>query len=165
MNVEPRRIAPAPIRRTLQVHASAERAFDVFVGHMGSWWLKSHSLLQSAQKDVIVEPRTGGRWYEVGEDGDERMWGRVIEWDRPARIVLAWQLTADWEYDPAFETTVEVRFTAEGDGTRVDFEHRDLERYGARAEELRGGYETGMDGGWGLLLEDYRKAVEAEGRG
>ena len=113
--------------------------------------------------DVVIEPRAGGRWFEVGEDGSEQMWGRVLEWSGPDRVVLAWQLTGDWAYDPDFETTIEVRFQADGDHTLVEFEHRDLERFGERAEEIRGGYETGMDGGWAALLEQYRATVEAGG--
>ena len=161
MNVEVQRIAPAPIRRSLRVKARKEKAFDTFVTGMGSWWMKSHSLLQSPQKDVLIEPQPGGRWYEVGEDGSEQDWGKVIGWERPDRILLAWQLNAEWVYDPEFETTVEVRFTADGDDTIVEFEHRDLDRFGAKAEAVRGDYDTGMDGGWRELLARYQKRVEA----
>ena len=161
MNVEAQRIAPAPIRRTLWVKASREKAFDTFIAGMGSWWLKSHSLLQSPQKDVIVEPRTGGRWYEIGEDGSEQVWGKVLGWERPDRVLLAWQLNADWSYDPDFETTVEVRFSPDGDHTIVEFEHRDLERFGERAAQVRGDYESGMDGGWGELLAGFQRAAES----
>jgi len=162
MNVETQRIAPAPIRRTLRVRASQEKAFDTFFGGMGGWWLKTHSLLESPQKDVIVEPRNGGRWYEIGEDGSEAIWGKVLGWERPGRVLLAWQLNAEWTYDKDFETTVEVRFTPDGDHTIVDFEHRDLERFGDKAEAVRGDYETGMDGGWRQLLAGYQQVAEAD---
>ena len=162
MNVEAQRISPAPIRRSLRVKASQDKAFRTFVAGMGSWWMKSHSLLQSPQKDVLIVPETGGRWYEVGEDGSEQTWGRVLDWGAPDRVVLAWQLNADWTYDPDFETTVEVRFTPDGDHTIVDFEHRDLERFGEKAEAVRGDYDTGMDGGWRSLLDFYQSAAEAE---
>lgn len=161
MNVEAQRIAPAPIRKSIRVKATPDRAFAVFTASMGQWWLKSHSLLQSPQQDVVIEPRDGGRWFEVGEDGSEYEWGRVLAWSPPERVMLAWQLNADWTYDPEFETTVEVRFVPDGDHTLVEFEHRDLERFGARADELRGGYESGMDGGWTALLEQYRAAADA----
>jgi uncharacterized protein YndB with AHSA1/START domain len=128
---------------------------------MGRWWPKSHSLLSSPQREVVVEPRTGGRWYEVGEDGSEQDWGRVLAWEPPHRLVLAWQLDADWKYDPGFATTVEVTFTVDGDATVVAFEHRDLERYGERAAEVRGGYESGMDGGWAALLEGFKREAES----
>jgi len=160
MNVESQRIAPAAIRKSIRVKASQQKAFDTFIARMGKWWLKSHSLLKSPQADVVIEPRSGGRWFEIGEDGSEQMWGRVLEWDSPNRVVLAWQLTAEWAYDPEFETTVEVTFMTDGDETLVEFEHRDLERFGPKAEEIRGGYESGMDGGWAQLLENYRQAAD-----
>ena len=163
MDVETQRISPAPIRKSIRVNASRQTAFDTFVGSMGQWWLKSHSLLKSPQADVVIEPHEGGRWFEIGEDGSEQMWGRVLRWDAPDRIVLAWQLTGDWAYDPGFETTVEVRFIPDGDDTTVEFEHRDLDRFGPNAEEIRGGYETGMDGGWAALLEQYRQQAESRG--
>ena len=162
MNVETQRIAPAPIRRSLRVRASQEKAFDTFVGGMGGWWMKSHSLLKSPQTDVVIEPRTGGKWYEIGEDGSEQLWGKVLGWERPGRILLAWQLNGEWTYDEDFETTVEVRFTPDGDHTIVDFEHRDLERFGDKAEAVRGDYETGMEGGWGQLLAFYQQAAETD---
>ncbi len=158
MNVETRRIAPAPIRRTLRVKTSQQKAFDTFVA-MGRWWMKSHSLQPSGQRDVVIEPRTGGRWYDIGEDGAEMDWGRVLDWGAPERLVLAWQLNAEWSYDPDFETTVEVRFTADGEETIVEFEHRDLERFGEKAHEVRGDFDTGMDGGWGELLAGYERAI------
>jgi uncharacterized protein YndB with AHSA1/START domain len=162
MSSEAQRIVPAPIRKTLRVRAPIERAFRLFTEGMGGWWMKGHSLLASPQADVRIEPRTGGRWYEVGEDGSEQDWGRVLAWEGPHRIVLAWQLDADWAYDPDFETTVEVTFAADGDATVVVFEHRDLERYGERAAEVRGDYETGMDGGWAALLARFVEATEGD---
>lgn len=161
MNVETQRISPAPIRKSIRVKAPPEKAFGVFTTGMGKWWLKSHSLLKSPQHDVVIEPCAGGRWFEVGEDGSEYEWGRVLIWSPNERVVLAWQLNADWTYDADFETTVEVRFVPDGDHTLVEFEHRDLERFGPRADELRGGYESGMDGGWTALLDQYRQLCEA----
>lgn len=154
------RIAPAPIRKSLRVRAPQERAFRTFTQAMGSWWIKGHSLIPAGQRDVVIEPRDGGRWYETGEDGSEQMWGRVLEWDPPARVMLAWQLNGDWRYDPDFETTVEVRFVPDGDHTLVEFEHRDLERFGDKADAVRGDYESGMDGGWGQLLARFQERVE-----
>jgi uncharacterized protein YndB with AHSA1/START domain len=158
MTVEAQRISPAPIRRTLRVRAGREKAFDTFVAGMGGWWLKGHSLLASPQVDVVVEPRAGGRWYEVAEDGSEQLWGKVLDWRRPERVRLAWQLDADWTYDPDFETIVEVSFTADGDHTIVEFEHRDLEAFGDKAAQTR----EAMDGGWGELLAGYQQRVETE---
>jgi uncharacterized protein YndB with AHSA1/START domain len=161
MNAETHRISPAPIRKTLRLRTTQQKAFDTFAGAMGSWWLKTHSLVESGQKDVVIEPRVGGRWYEIGNDGSEKPWGRVLAWEAPDRLLLAWQLNAEWTYDPAFETTVEVRFTPDGDHVIVDFEHRDLDRFGDSAEAVRGDYDTGMDGGWGQLLANYQATAEA----
>ncbi|MEA3030618.1 MAG: hypothetical protein QOG13_1943 [Sphingomonadales bacterium] len=162
MNAEAQRIVPAPIRKSLRVRAGRDKAFATFVGAMGSWWMKSHSLLQAPQADVVIEPRAGGRWYEIGADGSEQLWGKVLAWEAPERVLLAWQLNAEWAYDPDFETIVEVRFTPDGDGTIVDFEHRDLERFGANAQAVRGDYESGMEGGWGQLLAGYQALAEAD---
>jgi uncharacterized protein YndB with AHSA1/START domain len=151
------RIAPAAIRKTIEVRAPVERAFDVFASRMGQWWHKEHSIAKgTTQADVVIEPREGGRWYEVGADGSEHPWGRVISYDRPRRLVLAWQLTREFNYDPDFETTVEVGFEERDGMTIVHFEHRDLERMGEGAVAL---FES-MDGGWGMLLGLFKAEAE-----
>ena len=151
------RIAPAAIRKTIEVKAPIDRAFAVFAARMGEWWHKEHSINQATtQADVVIEPREGGRWFEVGADGSEKDWGRVLAYEPPARLVLAWQLTREFVFDPDFETIVEVRFEERGETTIVHFEHRDLERMGAgAAEELEA-----MDGGWAMLLGLYQAAAE-----
>jgi len=157
MNDMARKIAPAAIRKTITVNAPVERAFDVFASRMGSWWHKEHSIARdTTQADVVIEPRDGGRWYEKGADGSEHQWGRVLAFERPRRLVLAWQLTREFSYDPAFETTVDVRFEAKDGATIVHFEHRDLERMGADAVEML----EGMDGGWGMLLDLFKTEAE-----
>ena len=157
MNDVSQRIAPAAIRKTIDVSVPVDRAFAVFAARMGEWWHKEHSIAQgTAQVDVVIEPRAGGRWYEKGADGSEHPWGRVIAYEPPRRLLLAWQLTREFVYDPDFETTVEVRFEETADGTRVHFEHRDLERMGAEAVETL----EGMDGGWGMLLDLFKSEAE-----
>jgi len=156
-DVAQQRIAPAAIRKTTEVKAPIDRAFRVFTGRMGEWWHKEHSVAQgTTQADVVIEPRAGGRWYEVGADGSEHDWGRVIAFEPPRRLVLAWQLTREFQYDPEFETTVEVRFEERDGMTIVEFEHRDLERMGADAVELL----EGMDGGWAMLLGLFKAKAE-----
>lgn len=151
------RIAPAAIRKTIEVTAPIDRAFRVFAEQMGDWWHKEHSIAQgTTQTDVVIEPRAGGRWYEKGADGSEHQWGRVIAYEPPNRLVLAWQLTREFRFDPDFETTVEVLFEERGDTTVVKFEHRDLERMGEGAVQQL----EAMDGGWGMLLELFKTAVE-----
>jgi uncharacterized protein YciI len=109
-------------------------------------------------KKVIVEPHQGGRWYATCEDGSECDTGRVLVWDPPRRLVLAWQITAEWAFDPTFVTEIEVVFTALGPrATRVDFEHRDLERYGEGAAALRG--QLADPKGWPGNLERFARAA------
>jgi len=148
-------IKPAPIVKRVEVNAPVERAFEVFTAGIGSWWPKQMTILKSPQKAMIIEPRVGGRWYEVGEDGSECDTGRVRVWEAPNRLVLVWQLTAQWAYDPDFETEVEVRFIPEGDRTIVELEHRDLERFGDAAALQR----ESMDGGWGMILGQFAAAA------
>lgn len=157
MNEMAQRIAPAAIRKEIEVNAPIDRAFAVFASRMGDWWHKEHSIAKgTTQKDVVIEPRAGGRWYEIGADGSEHEWGKVRAYDPPRRLVLAWQLTRDFQYDPDFETTVEVNFEERDGKTVVHFEHRDLERMGADAVELL----EGMDGGWGMLLGLFKAEAE-----
>ncbi len=146
------------IRKQLTVEAPQERAFRVFTSSMGGWWPKEHHIGTSPLKECVIEPKVNGRWYEIGEDGTTCEWGKVLTWDPPRRLVLAWQLGPDFKYDPALVTEVEVTFTLLAPKrTRVDFEHRNLERFGDAAERLRGL----MGDGWGQILESYvRTAAE-----
>jgi uncharacterized protein YndB with AHSA1/START domain len=153
-------IRPAPVRKSLIVRADAAKAFDVFTNRMGSWWPASHSINSAELKNVVMEPKADGRWFERGADGTECQWGKVIAWEPPSRLLLAWQITADWKYDPDLVTEVEVTFTPTGNGeTRVELEHRNLERYGGKAEAVRLSIDS--DGGWRKLLELFAEAVSA----
>ena len=146
-------IRPAPVRKSVFVNASPERAFDVFTAGIGRWWPKSHKIGPADLDRPIIEPRTGGRWYELDVDGTECEIGKVAVWEPPHRLVLIWQLTPEFAYDPDLVTEVEVQFTPEGNGTRVDLEHRHIERMGEKAEAMR---ETvSGPGGWPALLELY----------
>jgi uncharacterized protein YndB with AHSA1/START domain len=144
------------ISKQLTVEAPRERAFRVFTSNMGAWWPSEHHIGKAALKDCVIEPRVNGRWYEVDEDGGTCEWGKVLTWDPPRRLVLAWQLDASFRYDPDLITEVEVTFTVLGPKqTRVDFEHRDLERFGEAAERLR----DAMGRGWGQILESYQQTA------
>ena len=155
MNVE---IRPAPVRKSITVKASQARAFEVFTARMVRWWKPENHIGKTAMKDVVLEPKVGGSWYEVGEDGTACQWGKVLAWDPPRKIVLAWQITAEWQYDPALVTELEVRFVPEGDRTRVELEHRNLERYGDKAAEMRAAFDS--DGGWPGMLATFIAEVE-----
>jgi hypothetical protein len=147
----------APICKSITVNAAREHAFGVFA--KGSWWPKELSILSSPRQEIVIEPREGGRWYERGEDGSECDWGKVLAWEPPVRMLLAWQLNGHFQYDAGLITEVEVAFIAEGPKlTRVELEHRHIERAGDTADALRKGVDS--PGGWTKVLECCRKASE-----
>jgi uncharacterized protein YndB with AHSA1/START domain len=151
-------ITLAPVKRTLHLRVPPARAFEVFTAGMSRWWPVTHTTLQTAFKDAVVEPHAGGRWYHTGSDGSTAEVGRVRVWEPPSRLLLVWQLDPKWQYDANLDTEVEVNFIAEGDGTIVEFEHRHIERMGEGAEAAHAA--VGSPGGWTGLLEEYRKYAE-----
>lgn len=153
--------AQTSVTKTIVVHGSQQRAFAVFTEGIGTWWpLQTHKIGAADPIDAVLEPRTGGRWYEVGADGSQCEWGRVLAWEPPGRVVLAWQIGVDWRYDPELVTEVDVRFTDLGDGrTRVTLEHRNLDRFGPGAEQARATFDS--PGGWSGLLDAYGQGVAA----
>jgi len=150
-------IRPAPVRKSIFVDAPQALAFDVFTSGIGRWWPKSHKIGPADLDKPVIEPRAGGRWYELDTDGTQCEIGKVVTWEPPARIVLTWQLNAQFKFDPGLVTEVEVQFTPEGPGTRVDLEHRHLERLGDTAEALREAVDS--PGGWSGLLQLYAEAA------
>jgi uncharacterized protein YndB with AHSA1/START domain len=153
-------IKPAPIRKSFTVRATPEKTFAVFTEGFDRWWPKTHTIGSSPLKRAVLESGAGGRWYGLAEDGTENEWGEVLAWEPPHRLLLAWRINSQWTYDPSLLTEVEVRFTALAAGeTRVEFEHRDLERLGAgeAVDQIR----TSMDGGWAGILEGFKAAAEA----
>ena len=153
----------APVRRSVVVRASAERAFSIFTDDFDSWWPRSHHIGSSPMKKALIEGRVGGRCYSQQEDGTDCPWGQILVWEPPRRFVMAWQITPEWGYQPdlAQSSEVEVRFTPLGDGTtRVDLEHRNFERHGGGGATMATG--VGGEGGWGALLQEYAKRVAQE---
>lgn len=156
-----RTIGIAPVSKSVRVSASAERAFHIFTRRFDRWWPRSHHIGEVPVKEFVLEPFVGGRWYERREDGSECQWGKVLGWEPPARLVLAWQLNPKFAYDPELVTTVEVRFVAESaEVTRVELEHRDLERMGDEARPLRDKLDS--PSGWGAIIEAYAKQLPKE---
>lgn len=149
------------VTKTVTVRAGRERAFTVFTEKFFTWWPKGHHIGEADLADAIIEPRTGGRWYERGVDGSECDWGEVLAWEPPGRLVLSWHLQSDFDYDPdpAKASEIEVRFVAEApDRTRVEFSHHHLERHDD-PERVR----TGVDGpnGWTGILAAYAEEAAA----
>jgi uncharacterized protein YndB with AHSA1/START domain len=143
---------PNCVRKVMNVEAPQAIAWRVFTTEMGTWWPLAHYKIGKANAvDAVMEPRVGGRWYERGDDGSTCDWGRVLVWEPPSRLVLTYDITANWQFDPTLNTEIEVRFIAEGDErTRVELEHRRLDRYGPDRDRMRAIFET--EGDWGRLL-------------
>ena len=150
-----------PVKKQLLVNASQARCFSVFTDGIDRWWPREHHIGKSPLSREVLEPKPGGRWYGVSADGSECEVGKVLVWEPPGRLVLAWQITAEWQYDPSFVTEVEVVFTAlAAKQTLVDFEHRNLERYGIKALDIRKQLDDAM--GWHGSLEKFAALAAQE---
>jgi uncharacterized protein YndB with AHSA1/START domain len=150
----------ASIRTNVVVEAPIERAFRVFSEQFDKIKPRDHNLLQVDIAESVFEPREGGRVYDRGVDGSECQWARVLAYEPPARIVFSWDISPQWqiETDLSRSSEVEVRFTAEsGERTRVELEHRRLDRHGEGWEGLREG--VGGDQGWPLYLGRFADRV------
>jgi uncharacterized protein YndB with AHSA1/START domain len=139
---------------SLVVDAPVETAFDVFTADIASWWPPEHHLLQAPLSTMVFEPRVGGHVYDVGIDGTECRWARVLAYEPPSRVVFTWDISPAWQIqtDPAKTSEVEVRFVPEGEArTRVELEHRHLDRHGDGWEGVREA--VGSSGGWSVGLQ------------
>jgi uncharacterized protein YndB with AHSA1/START domain len=145
-----------PVRKTLTVPLEPERAFDLFTHGIGSWWpLETHSRageVEGATVERVEFPTEPGRpILERLSTGDAFPWGELAASEPPHRVVIAWKPNAN----PNPPTEVEVTFTADGEGTRIELEHRAWEALGDLAAEGRAGY----DEGWDLVLGRYEAAA------
>jgi uncharacterized protein YndB with AHSA1/START domain len=152
----------AVVVRQVVVDAPVDVAFKVFTERFGDFKPKEHNLLGSPIAETRFDPQVGGHIYDVGEDGTECRWARVLAYDPPDRVVFSWDISPTWqiEADPTNASEVEVRFVADGaDRTRVELEHRHLDRHGPGWESVRDG--VGEDQGWPLYLARYAEVVAA----
>ncbi|MEV6367039.1 SRPBCC family protein [Micromonospora musae] len=146
----------AVVRRQIVVDAPLERAFAVFTERFGDFKPKEHNLLGSPIAETVFEPKVGGHIYDRGEDGSECAWARILAFEPPDRVVFTWDISPAWqvEQDPDNASEVEVRFVAETpQRTRVELEHRNLDRHGPGWESVRDG--VAHDQGWPLYLDRY----------
>lgn len=144
------------VRKQVFVQAPIDKAFSAFTDRFGDFKPREHNLMQSPITATVFEPWVGGNIYDRAEDGSECRWARVLVFDPPERVVFSWDINPRWqlESDPDNTSEVEVRFVADGpDRTRVELEHRNLERHGSGWESMR----DGVDGaaGWPLYLARY----------
>ena len=149
------------VRREIVVNAPIAEAFKVFTDRFGDFKPREHNLLQAPIAETVFEPRVGGHIYDRGVDGSECRWARVLAYDPPARLVFSWDISPRWqlESDPEKCSEVEVRFTSETpERTRVELEHRNIDRHGDAWEGLRDGI-AGPDG-WSLYLRRYGDVLD-----
>lgn len=147
-----------PIVKSVRVRATPERAFSVFTTNVLRWWPPTYTIGSAPMKEVVIEPRIGGRWFEIGEDGSQCQWGDVLGWNPPRELVLAWRIGLDWKFNPAFLTEVKVSFADAGDGqTEVRIEHSKFENYGADAERAMQIFD-----GWSATLARFAAVVAGE---
>jgi uncharacterized protein YndB with AHSA1/START domain len=152
-----------PVRKGVVVNTGVERAFKLFVEQFDAIKPREHNLLSVPIASTVFEPRVGGHIYDVGVDGSRCEWSRVLAYEPPTRVVFSWDIGPTWqlETDPAKTSEVEVRFIAESGGrTRVELEHRHLERHGKGWQAVADG--IGGDAGWPLYLSRYAQIATTE---
>jgi len=148
------------VRTSIVVEAPVERAFSVFTEEIGTWWPEDHHILEADLSEMVFEPRVGGHVYDRGVDGSECRWARVLAYEPPKRILISWGVSLRWqlESDPAKTSEIEVRFIPEGSNrTRVELEHRGLERHGEGWQQMRDA--VGSPNGWNRGLQRFADAA------
>jgi len=148
-----RTITLAPIRKTIRVKAPIAYAFEVFTSGLTRWWPHDHGVGKRPIAKVLMEPRLGGRWLEISKDGTETPVATITHWEPPHRVVIAWKVNPD----AAAPTEIEVRFSPEGDVTRVELVHHKFETMGA---EAGASMRRDVDRGWPGLIARF--VAEAE---
>jgi uncharacterized protein YndB with AHSA1/START domain len=149
------------VRRHVLVNAPISEAFRVFTERFGDFKPREHNLLQAAIAETVFEPRVGGHIYDRAVDGSECRWARILVYDPPDRLVFSWDISPRWqlETNPDLTSEVEVRFFAEApERTRVQLEHRNLDRHGSGWESVRDGVDH--EAGWPLYLQRYAALFE-----
>lgn len=153
-------VSSTTVRRAVTVPVAPAEAFAVFTERLGDFKPPEHNLLSVPIAETVLEPRAGGGIVDRGVDGSECRWARILTFDRPNRLVFSWDIGPTWqiEADPDRVSEVEVRFLAEGSGsTRVEIEHRHLDRHGPGWESVRDGVDD--DQGWPLYLDRFASLV------
>ena len=148
------------VSSSIVVEAPVERAFSVFTEDFGSFKPPEHNLLGADIEETVFETHVGGHIYDRGVDGSECRWARVLAYEPPERVVFSWDISPQWqiEADPEKTSEVEVRFIAETpERTRVELEHRNLDRHGDGWEPERDA--VGSEGGWPLYLARFADLV------
>jgi uncharacterized protein YndB with AHSA1/START domain len=151
----------APVVRSVVVAAPVATCFTTFVDDFNRWWPPEHHIGDRTIVEFRVEPRVGGRCYDVDTEGGECQWGTILAYEPPARLVVAWHIQGDWtiDLDPTRQSEVEVTFRVVGpEQTEVRLEHRELDRHGDGAGGVRAGVDS--PGGWGVLVARFTDVAE-----
>ena len=149
-------------RTSITVDAPIEHAFSVFTQDMASWWPPEHHILEGELAEMICEPRVGGDIYDRGVDGSECRWATVLAYEPPVRFVFSWNINLQWqvETEPTKASEVEVRFSEDGPGrTRVELEHRHIDRHGDGWEGMRDAVQSPM--GWDVGMQRFAAQAAA----
>ena len=155
--MEARETQELAVRKTVTARCSVEHAFRTFTSGIGTWWpLDSHSVGVGRAQEVVLEAGVGGRIYERWDDGTDCEWGRVTVWEPPVRVAFSWKPNRE----AVAPTKVDIRFSADGDVTLVELEHRGWERLGERACEVHASYASA--GGWTLVVDRYAEAANTD---
>jgi uncharacterized protein YndB with AHSA1/START domain len=150
------------VQRSVVVPGTPERAFATFTEGFDAIKPREHNLLGSPIEETVLEPYVGGRILDRGADGSECAWARIVAYEPPGRIVFTWDISPAWQLESelANVSEVEIRFVPEGsDRTRVELEHRHLDRHGDGWESLRDG--VADEQGWPLYLQRYAALIPA----
>jgi hypothetical protein len=140
----------APVRKTVHVKVPIAHAFEVFTSGLTRWWPHDHGVGKKPIQKVLMEPRLGGRWLEISEDGTETPVATITVWEPPRRFVLLWQINSKWQPDATMKSEVDVRFTTDGpEATHVELVHHKFETMGA---EAGASMRKDVDGGWPALI-------------
>jgi uncharacterized protein YndB with AHSA1/START domain len=153
--------AEASVRTSIVVDAPIARAFAVFTEDFGSFKPPEHNILGVELAETVFEPREGGHIYDRGVDGSECHWARVLAYEAPNRVVFSWDISPQWQIETDLGKTseVEVRFISEApERTRVELEHRNLDRHGEGWEQKRD--TVGSEGGWPLYLQRFAELLK-----
>lgn len=151
-------VAIEPVQKSVRVRVPVAHAFEVFTSGLTRWWPYTHGVGKKPVQKVLMEPRLGGRWLEIAEDGTETAVATITLWEPPYRFVMLWQVNAQWKPDTAMRSEINVHFIAEGpEQTRVELTHDKFETLGVEAgKSMR----KDVDGGWPGLMQRFVEEAE-----